>query len=119
MCLVACFVFILNVQGKWVVLMASDIHFLAISCLCCHNAPAAFKCCGRGKRERKRVCSSNFIPVLFEPPHFSFFFFNLEIYSRAACNFFFFFLTKLFIHKKQVLLAWVILQIHVELFWFF
>lgn len=96
--------------------MASDIHFLAISCLYCHNAPAAFKCCGQGKREWKRVCSSNFIPVPFESPLF---FFNLEIYCRAACNLFFFFLAKLFIHKKQIHVAWDILQIHVELFWIF
>lgn len=38
------------------------------------QCPAAFKCCGRGTRERKRMCSSNFISVPFEtlPPQFFF-----------------------------------------------
>lgn len=77
------------------------------------QCPAAFKCCGQGKRERKRMCSSNFISVPLEtlPPQF---FFNLEIYSRAICSLFF--SKKLFIHKMQIHVAWDILQIHVELF---
>lgn len=70
----------------------------------------------RKERERECVHQISFQSCL-NPPTF-FFFFNLEIYSRAACNLFFF-LTKLFIHKKQVRVAWDILQIHVELFWIF
>lgn len=64
MCLVACFVFILNVQGKWVVLMASDIHFLAISCLCCHNALLPLNAVGE---EREREKKNVFIKFHFSP----------------------------------------------------
>lgn len=73
--------------------MASDIHFLAISCLCCHNAPAAFKCCGRGNREKERMLIK-FYSNLDSKPHF--FCFNLV----TTYNFYLF-LTKHFIPVKD------------------
>lgn len=74
--------------------MASDIHFLAISCLCCHNAPAAFNAVGEEReKEREHVHQISFQFLqkqVIPPPHPSSpFFFNLEVYSRTAHNFFF------------------------------
>lgn len=97
--------------------MASDIHFLAISCLRCHNAPAAFKCCGRGNREKERML----IKFYSDPDSkLHFFCFNLV----TTCNFYFF-LTKLFNppppkkgkKKKRIHVTQATLQFHFELFW--
>lgn len=105
-CLVACFVFILNVQGKWAVLMASDIRFLAISCQCCHNAPAAFKYCGRGNREREREHVHKIsVESCLKPP-----FLKIQRYILKLYVISFFFLTNVFIHKKQIHVAWDIIS---------
>lgn len=90
--------------------MASDINLIAISCLCCHNAPAAMKRCGWGRRER--VHQISFLSPLKTP------FLNLEKHAALVQHFFFFW-QNLLSTKKQIHVAWDILRRHVDVFWIF